>query len=343
MIDLRDFGVAGDGMTDDTAALEAAINAADFHIDSLLIPSGEYRFTRPLVVNPRRMTLFGDGPQLSILIPELEPGQYAITFSWPNSDTSAGRGPYDAMQGVSVHNGGNNASHGIRVSGEQASHLTFRDVSLRGFSIQVELGDNCFCCSFERVSFHQPALCGVRMNDPASAGENISFSDCIWSGGTGTGVYLNKTGASFYFTRCSFDYLARAIRQRAGKVSVVSSHFEAGPEYNGEFILIDRNGSVSLPMMTLTDCDFYTLPSSYDCLIRLAGQNGDNGLRLTNPYIGVADPMPYLIRDDGLNWHSNVIVSGAWYTRSDTPPPKMRLRDGTEVSIYPNTYQVISA
>lgn len=44
---IHDFGVTGDGKTDDTAALQRAINAGgDIHL-----PKGEYRITKPIVVN----------------------------------------------------------------------------------------------------------------------------------------------------------------------------------------------------------------------------------------------------------------------------------------------------
>lgn len=48
MVRVFDFGAAGDGQTDDTAALEHALEAGD---GLLLLDKGTYRITRPLVLN----------------------------------------------------------------------------------------------------------------------------------------------------------------------------------------------------------------------------------------------------------------------------------------------------
>lgn len=49
-LNARDFGAAGDGVADDTQALQAAINAAQRKGRPLLVPSGTYMITAPLRV-----------------------------------------------------------------------------------------------------------------------------------------------------------------------------------------------------------------------------------------------------------------------------------------------------
>jgi hypothetical protein len=49
-LNARDFGAAGDGVADDTQALQKAINAAQTEGRQLLIPSGTYMITQPLRV-----------------------------------------------------------------------------------------------------------------------------------------------------------------------------------------------------------------------------------------------------------------------------------------------------
>ena len=49
-LSVRDYGAAGDGITDDTAAIQAAIDAAYQHKKAVKIPAGIYRVTRTLWV-----------------------------------------------------------------------------------------------------------------------------------------------------------------------------------------------------------------------------------------------------------------------------------------------------
>jgi hypothetical protein len=76
VIDVRDFGAVGDGVVDDSDALEAAVAAAkkygaqsDYAGKPMYLPKGTYRITRPLKVEDVfRFTLRGDGPGVSGIV-----------------------------------------------------------------------------------------------------------------------------------------------------------------------------------------------------------------------------------------------------------------------------------
>ena len=61
-VSVKDFGAVGDGTTNDTTAIQAALNAKS----SVYFPTGTYLITAPLVVNSKQ-TIFGDSPYLSII------------------------------------------------------------------------------------------------------------------------------------------------------------------------------------------------------------------------------------------------------------------------------------
>lgn len=69
-ISVKDFGAVGDGVIDDTAAIQAALNAADSAQMSLLIPGtpNGYKITAPLVINSTGLSVVGDGEQVTKLI-----------------------------------------------------------------------------------------------------------------------------------------------------------------------------------------------------------------------------------------------------------------------------------
>jgi len=54
---IRDFGALGDGTTDDTVAIQAALDAGD----NVVIPTGTFRITAPLLLRRQRQCFFGLG------------------------------------------------------------------------------------------------------------------------------------------------------------------------------------------------------------------------------------------------------------------------------------------
>jgi len=73
-VSVRDFGAVGDGVTDDHAAFQAAITAANTR--SVYIPSGTYRLKDSLGTN-QALTLFGDGMH-SVILYDPDPGTDAV-------------------------------------------------------------------------------------------------------------------------------------------------------------------------------------------------------------------------------------------------------------------------
>ena len=57
---VRDFGAVGDGVADDTAALQAALDSLQPG-EALLIPQGRYRFTSTLTLNRHEVSILGQG------------------------------------------------------------------------------------------------------------------------------------------------------------------------------------------------------------------------------------------------------------------------------------------
>ena len=56
------FGAKGDGIADDTAAIQAALDSIPAGGGRILVPAGTYRISAPLVVRRNGLTLRGEGP-----------------------------------------------------------------------------------------------------------------------------------------------------------------------------------------------------------------------------------------------------------------------------------------
>lgn len=75
---ILDFGATGDGVTDDTASIQAALNAA---ANCVYIPEGTYKITSALAI-PARVSIVGDG-RMSIISPDSCDG---LTFAAGNTN-----------------------------------------------------------------------------------------------------------------------------------------------------------------------------------------------------------------------------------------------------------------
>jgi pectate lyase-like protein/parallel beta helix pectate lyase-like protein len=61
-VDARDHGAVGDGRTDDTAALQAALDAVGPGGGTVLIPAGRYGVSGTLLIRHHNVTVTGEGP-----------------------------------------------------------------------------------------------------------------------------------------------------------------------------------------------------------------------------------------------------------------------------------------
>jgi hypothetical protein len=78
---VKDFGAVGDGVADDTVAIQAALTASQ-HI---FIPSGVYRTTAPLTKNGEHWTIYGAGYRNTIIRPD--PGTFNV-FEFSDAPTA---------------------------------------------------------------------------------------------------------------------------------------------------------------------------------------------------------------------------------------------------------------
>jgi hypothetical protein len=85
-LSVLDFGAVGDGVADDTAAIQAAINAFPTGCGTITFPAGQYKVTSKITVAQDRIHLIGMGMHATKI--NFEPTANATCFEFKKADAS---------------------------------------------------------------------------------------------------------------------------------------------------------------------------------------------------------------------------------------------------------------
>jgi hypothetical protein len=147
-LDIKNFGATGDGTTDDTAAIQAALTAATTAPRrTLFVPAGTYKMTAGVTINGR-IDIVGDG---------MADAAFNYTPTTGKAFTWTADGSYSSISKIKLYNNGN-----ARVLGDTAT------------GIQTYQGAACVLYNFDQVFIEGFALWGITLNDSF----NCSFVNC---------------------------------------------------------------------------------------------------------------------------------------------------------------------
>jgi hypothetical protein len=145
VVNVKDFGAVGDGVADDTAAIQAAVNAASSNGGSIIeIPAGEYRLTSSIVLNTPNF-IKGAGIGITIL---LQTNGTADCLFFNYSSFSAGGG----LEDISIHAGVKNpinpsvmgsTGNGLRIKKANGGFSAQR-IDIRSFSTGIRIAESYY-------------------------------------------------------------------------------------------------------------------------------------------------------------------------------------------------------
>ena len=164
-VNVKDFGAAGDGITDDTAAIQAALGASK-HV---YFPAGTYLITSQLVLSHGH-NLTGDGPnnygQFSSNTPSI------LNFSGITAGNWCVKIPTNvwgiALRKLSIES--DFTPNGLQLEATNRE-ITLEDVSLKGF-VDGIISNNCWVTTLERVSVRATGT-GIEWNDGTTVRMNV--------------------------------------------------------------------------------------------------------------------------------------------------------------------------
>lgn len=238
-LSVKDFGAVGDGVTDDSAAVQAAINSVTS--GSIYFPAGNYRINTGLVVENKSIQLIGDG--FSTQLVYLGTGTF-LTFLY--NFAGWGQQQYD-IQSMTILNGINPSDCCIELRYTGGAVGTVQD---RLRLVNVEIQSNSY---WGKGLFLNRAN-GVYMVNTSIVNNN-NFTAEATSGVYGIHVLNDLNGLSLWRTleavNCYVQRFNRCVfLENTGVGSVIESCYILNTELLGQQGLVSDNADA----ITISGC-----------------------------------------------------------------------------------------
>jgi Pectate lyase superfamily protein len=254
-----------DGVTDNTAALQAAINAAIASHSTLALPAGKILVKGPIVANGGNQPfgIVGQGPMVTQIIHD---GSFGTALSLQNCANS-----YFANFGIVATA---KMPSGANLSVSSAFRACFENLSLQEGSINLKLG-NLTGATFRRIytgggTYFGGIVAGSYnlwlAQDPGGVNNGLDFDGCYWEGGGAGQAFYDQSiridsvdGAWF---RGGHIYGAAHVQvfinggPAVTAVLLDGAYIEHGATYG--IIVMNLNGTVS--GLTINACNFNGQP-----------------------------------------------------------------------------------
>lgn len=192
-VNVKWFGAKGDAVTDDTAALQAALDSLPSVGGEVRVPAGQYRITAGLVAN-KRVRLVGAGYSYLLSSPSPCVIIKASTVTGPGLMLPA---PASTVENLSFLGEVGNTGDGILI---RSSRCTLRDVSVfqmgqDGIRIGTDDGnENCNIWHLSNVKTKSNGRHGLHLSEGAGPLADTNAGTCInidAQSNNNAGVYLN--------------------------------------------------------------------------------------------------------------------------------------------------------
>ena len=199
IVSVKDFGATGDGVTDDTAALQAALDSGK----PLRIPAGTYLYSSLTGLDEDNITISGDGSNCTVL-------KFTGTGIALDIGTSAGFKQGVNISGFTVE-GNTNTTYIIRATAIARS--MWSDINVREANKTTGVGFLFRSCMLSRFDFLVCSQDRNAMTNPPSEGVQIEALAPYGNSSNNTFINLYSEGAGVY---PGVDSIAIGVRISGG-------------------------------------------------------------------------------------------------------------------------------
>jgi len=329
IINVRDFGAVGDGVTDDTAAIQAAINYVRTRSGATLyfpaqVAGQFYKTTAPLTCDGS-ITIVGDGMHAVIIIATgLSAGQYVLDFNLPLASNY-----YFNISGITLRS--NNAlPKALRLT--NTSYVVLKNVQFYNVADgAVFSGGNTFSNYFDNVVGYQITRNTVRF-EAFNGGGQYAFSNCTFTGDEGFYLHSDSATNNLSITNTNFEQCVTTSLSIAGTVEGLNL---AGCRTEGsnlnDFVLNQAVGK-SITGISITGC-YFSSDTVASRPVQLGGTGGKvRGFNISGNHVSVATGAMVTLNGEG----ESGVISGN-YLATATATPTNTQRAGVEVFGNENT------
>lgn len=247
-VNVKDYGATGDGTTDDTVAIKAAIAAVKVSGKSLFIPTGTYRVTETLVMDFDDFLLYGEGANSTYIYHDPSSSSHTRCLQIGTPSGSYNEAQRSKVRDIGFISNTSNANSEVGIwSYKQSFKSMFQSVYVAGFleygmQLNDDIGNidifNCFIEGDDRtkVGLYVPNANGLNVESlqihqlDATAATNYcihignataaSLSNCTIEGGgsaadfsenTPVGIYIDGSDFGCSIDNCYFERVVKGV------------------------------------------------------------------------------------------------------------------------------------
>lgn len=245
-VSVKDFGAVGDGVADDTAAIQAAINATNKGV--LFFPPGDYKITSMVTITKNGQN---DSTQSCLEI-QATGAKLVSTVAPALRITQTKR---LEIIGLQVDAPVDPANASVYVTGMWNS--TWRECQFGDVAFTTAAGlsnfDQVYWCKFEKCAFRR-VIINTGTNAARSEFNSNTFDSCrIWNGDYGILKYGSHRIEDIVFVNCDISYQSAGIlyidEATSGNLTFVGGYYDSATGFPSDLkgLTVDFIGRVWNP------------------------------------------------------------------------------------------------